>query len=103
MHKKQVHKKPAQEVVTEEKSSGKQKPDSFVSRLPKKPTGNTIRNNAGFMVMENGENCENEEATPDVSENRNKPKKRKLSERLQDPIISLANILRTSLSCTFLM
>ena len=103
MHKKQVHKKPAQEVVTEEKSSGKQKLDSFVSRLSKKPTGNTIRNNAGFMVMENGENCENEEATPDVSENRNKPKKRKLSERLQDPIISLANILRTSLSCTFLM
>ena len=74
-------------MVTEEKSSGKQKPDSFVSRLSKKPTGNTIRNNAGFMVMENGENCENEEATPDVSENRNKPKKRKLSERLQDPII----------------
>jgi len=103
MHKKQVHKKPAQEVVTEEKSSGKQKLDSFVSRLSKKPTGNTIRNNAGFMVMANGENCENEEATPDVSENRNKPKKRKLSERLQDPIISLANILRTSLSCTFLM
>ena len=98
MHKKQVHKKPAQEVDTEENSS-----DSFVSRLSKKPTGNTIRNNAGFMVMANGENCENEEATPDVSENRNKPKKRKLSERLQDPIISLANILRTSLSCTFLM
>ena len=96
-------KKPAQEVDPEENSSGKQKPDSFVSRLPKKPTGNTIRNNAGFMVMENGENGENEEATPDVSENRTKPKKRKLSERLQDPIISLANILQTSLSCTFLM
>ena len=39
------------------------------------------------MVMENGENCENEEATPDVSENRTKSKKQKLSERLQDPII----------------
>jgi hypothetical protein len=63
MHKKQVH-KPAQEVDPEENSSGKQKPDSFVSRLSKKPTGNTIRNNAGFMVMENGENGENEEATP---------------------------------------
>ena len=84
MHKKQVHKEPAQEVDPEENSSGKQKPDSFVSRLSKKTTGNTIRNNAGFMVMENGEN---EEATPDFSENRTKPKKRKLSERLQDPII----------------
>ena len=84
MHKKQVHKKPAQEVDPEENSSGKQKPDSFVSRLSKKPTGNTIRNNAGFMVMEDGEN---EEATPEVSENRTRPKKRKLSERLQDPII----------------
>ena len=85
MHKKQVHKKPAQDP--EENSSGKQKPDYFESRLSKKPTGNTIRNSAGFMVMENGENGENEEATPDVSENRTKPKKRKLSERLQDPII----------------
>ena len=84
MHKKQVHKKPAQEVDPEENSSGKQKPGSFVSRLSKKPTGNTIRNNAGFMVMEDGEN---EEATPEVSENRTRPKKRKLSERLQDPII----------------
>ena len=65
----------------EDNTSGKQKPDSFVSRLSKKTTGNTIRNNAGFMVMENGEN---EEATPDVSENRTKPK---LSERFQDPII----------------
>lgn len=84
MHKKQVHKEPAQEMDPEDNTSGKQKPDSFVSRLSKKTTGNTIRNNAGFMVMGNGEN---EEATPDLSENRTKPKKRKLSERLQDPII----------------
>ena len=84
MHKNEVHKGPAQAVDPEENSSGKQKPDSFVSRLSKKPTGNTIRNNAGFMVMEDGEN---EEATPEVSENRTRPKKRKLSERLQDPII----------------
>ena len=87
MHKKQVHKEPAQEMDPEDNTSGKQKPDSFVSRLSKKTTGNTIRNNAGFMVMESGENGENEEATPDLSENRTKPKKRKLSERLQDPII----------------
>ena len=84
MHKKQVHKEPAQEMDPEDDTSGKQKPDSFVSRLSKKTTGNTIRNNAGFMVMESGENGENEEATPDVSENRTKPK---LSERFQDPII----------------
>ena len=87
MHKKQVHEEPAQEMDPEDDTSGKQKPDSLVSRLSKNTTGNMIRNNAGFMVMESGENGENEEATPDVSENRTKPKKRKLSERLQDPII----------------
>ena len=87
MHKKQVHKEPAQEMDPEDNTSGKQKPDSLVSRLSKNTTGNMIRNNAGFMVMESGENGENEEATPDLSENRTKPKKRKLSERLQDPII----------------
>ena len=84
MHKKQVHEEPAQEMDPEDDTSGKQKPDSLVSRLSKNTTGNMIRNNAGFMVMENGENGENEEATPDVSENRTKPK---LSERFQDPII----------------
>ena len=50
MHKKEVHKEPAQEMDPEDNTSGKQKPDSFVSRLSKKTTGNTIRNNAGFMV-----------------------------------------------------
>ena len=59
MHKKEVHKEPAQEVGPEESSSGKEKPDSFVSRLSKKTKGNTIRNNDGFMVMESGENEEN--------------------------------------------
>ena len=66
--------------------SGKRKHDSVVDKLTKKPKGNTIRTTAGFMVVEkdgeNEEDLENEE----IPEKQMKLKRRKLSERLQDPI-----------------
>ena len=84
MHKNQIH--PEEGGPEEADRSGKRKVDSVVGRLTKKQTGNTIRTTAGFMVVEkSGENEEPEEPE-EAPENKKKTKRRKLSERLQDPI-----------------
>ena len=80
MHKNQKH--PEEGGPQEADRSGKRKVDSVVGRLTNKQTGNTIRTTAGFMVVE--KSGENEE--PEEPENKKKTKRRKLSERLQDPI-----------------
>jgi hypothetical protein len=82
MHKKAVHPKPMKETDLEEAdNSGKRKMDPIVDRLAHDPKGNTIRTSAGFMVVaKDGEHGE------ELSEDQIKLKKRKLSERLQDPI-----------------
>ena len=82
MHMKAVHPKPIKETDLEEEDiSGKRKIESVVDRLAHDPKGNTIRTSAGFMVVaKDGEHGE------ELSEDQIKLKKRKLSERLQDPI-----------------
>ena len=65
-----------------EEYTGKRKVDSIVNRLTSSPNGNKITTTAGFMLVQN----HGEAVDEDISENAIKPKKRKLSERLQAPI-----------------
>ena len=82
MHKKAVHPKPIKVTdLEEEDNSGKRKIDSIVDRLANEPKGNTIRTTAGFMVV-----AKDGEPDEELPEDQIKLKKRKLSERLQDPI-----------------
>ena len=81
MHSKKSHAKQVVDMNIEE-STGKRKCDSIVNRLTSRPNGNKITTTAGFMVVQN----DGEAVDEDTSENAIKPKKRKLSERLQAPI-----------------
>ena len=81
MHSKKSHAKEVEDMNIEE-STGKRKFDSIVNRLTSGPNGNKITTTAGFMVVQN----DGEAVDEDTSENAVKPKKRKLSERLQAPI-----------------
>ena len=80
-HNKQAHPEQMQEMDLEKaQCSGKRKLDSVVDRLTNKTTGNTITTTAGFMVVEKDGEIE------DAPESQINLKRRKLSERLQDPI-----------------
>ena len=81
-HNKQAHPEQMQEMDLEKaQCSGKRKLDSVVDRLTNKTTGNTITTTAGFMVVE-----KDGEIDEDAPESQINLKRRKLSERLQDPI-----------------
>ena len=81
MHSKRAQEKKVEDMDIEE-SRGKRKFDSIVTRLTSSPNGNKITTTAGFMLVQN----HGEAVDEDISENAIKPKKRKLSERLQAPI-----------------